>query len=239
MAGNAFTLADLGLAAVVGVLALVPGALAFFAISSGLTALRAEERLGAGGFRLVAGTLGVLTAVTTALLAWVWGGATHLKPRCFARATPVYSTAMPAPLAVRGIRIEAAGAGAEPAPWAAALIGAGGFPWYEWQRPDGTLLRVAGDGQRATVVAGNAQAVLRVRRASAESGFWVRITADRFELRDEFTGSVLAAGEEMWIDAGPARFRCGIASGPLPVAGRDYPPGDAIARFLRRAVQPL
>jgi hypothetical protein len=241
---NPFTLADLALALVVGILALVPAAIALLALAALLRAFDAEQRLGRLGFRVVAGTLGLLIAGAFLLLAWTWGGATHLKPRCLARAEPDYARVLfpggdvdraPAPVPVSGLRVDAPGEA--PPAWAAALLGPGGFPFYEWRRADGTWVQVAPDGTQTPIASPSAGALLKVRRASAESSYWARITVDRFLLTDLATGSLLADGEEMWVDAGPARYRCGIASGPYPVPGRDYPEGYGVARFLGKAVR--
>jgi hypothetical protein len=241
------TLADIGLAAVVGVLALVPAALAFLALAAGLRVARAEERLGPGAFRAVAGGLAAAVAVACALGAWVWGGATHLKPRCLARATPAYATTVdaggerdgdPAPVPVASVLVDApASAGAPPA-WAAALLGPGRFGHYEWRRADGSIARVGADGTVTPVPASAAGAVLRVRRAGTSASFWAPITVDRFTLLERPSGAILAEGEEMWVDAGPARYRCGVASGPVPVAGAADPGGEGVARFVLRAAVP-
>jgi hypothetical protein len=168
---------DLGLAAVVLVLAVVPAALAALAIAGVLQATRLdsrlEARLGERGFR-VAGVLGALVL----RFSWDWSAATHLKPLCAALAEP----------------------------------------WFSGSAPAGA-------------------ASLRVRRRVVESGYWTTITADRYEAVDEATGEILAEGDELWIDAGSTRYRCGLASGPVPVKRRDEPEGPAIDRFLGRAAR--
>jgi hypothetical protein len=173
---------DLGLAAVVLVLAIVPAALAVLAIMGVLQATRLdtalESRLGTAGMRTAA-TLASLALVALFLrFSWDWSAATHLKPLCAALATPWFSGLPPA----------------EPG-----------------------------------------AASLRVRRRTVESGYWTTITADRYEAVDDATGEVLAEGDELWIDAGDTRYRCGLASGPLPVKRREEPARQAIDRFLRRA----
>ncbi|MDH5255882.1 MAG: hypothetical protein OEW72_08220 [Gammaproteobacteria bacterium] len=173
---------DLGLAAVVLVLAVVPAALAALAIIGVLQATRLdsrlESRLGERGFR-VAGVLGALVLGGLFLrFSWDWSAATHLKPQCAALAEP----------------------------------------WFS--------------GSPATGAAS-----LRVRRRVVESGYWTTITADRYEAVDDATGEILAEGDELWIDAGTTRYRCGLASGPVPVKRREGPVGPAIDRFLSRAAR--
>jgi len=173
---------DLGLAAVVLVLAIVPAALAVLGTLGVLQATRLDTRLeaalGPTGIRL-AGGLGALVLVALFLrFSWDWSAATHLKPLCAALAEPWFSGLPPA---------EAGGAS------------------------------------------------LRVRRRVVESGYWTTITADRYEAVDDATGEVLAEGDELWIDAGETRYRCGLASGPLPVKRREEPDRGAIDRFLSQA----
>jgi hypothetical protein len=246
MPDSTFRFADLALAGAVGILALVPAALALLALAAMLRATDAERRLGSGRFRALLASLGLAIGTGTLMLAWTWGGATHLKPRCLARAEPVYASVLfpggdaegtPVPVPVSGLRVEAPGP--QPPAWAASLPGRPGLPYYEWRRSDGSLVRVGPDGRLTPVASSGAGAVLRVRRASQRSSYWARITVDRFLLTDLATGTLLADGEEMWVDAGPARYRCGIVSGPYPVRGDDYPPGDGVARFLFKAIRPL
>jgi len=173
---------DLGLAAVVLVLAIVPAALAVLATVGILQATRLDNRLesllGARGFR-VAGVLGALVLAGLFLrLSWDWSAATHLKPLCAALAEP----------------------------------------WY---------------GSSAATGAPR----LRVSRRVVETGYWTTITADRYEAVDDATGEVLAEGDELWIDAGKTRYRCGLASGPRPLKRRDAPAGSAVEQFLSRAAR--
>ena len=174
---------DLGLAAVVLVLAVVPAALAMLAII-GRAAGHAARHAGwnpawaRAGFR-VAGPLAALVLAALFLrFSWDWSAATHLKPLCAALAEP----------------------------------------WF------------SGSAARGT-----GEASLRVRRRVVEAGYWTTITADRYEAVDDATGEVLAEGDELWIDAGATRYRCGLASGPLPVKRRDEPARPAIDQFLDRA----
>lgn len=246
MPDQPFQIADLALAGAVGILALVPAALALLALAALLRAADAERRLGARYFRVLMASLGLAIGTGTLLLAWTWGGATHLKPRCIARAEPVYASVLypggdtqgtPVPVPVAVLQVAAPGAG--PPAWAAALLGPGGWAYYEWRRPDGRLMRVGADGSLAPAPQSVAGALLRVNRGSGRSSAWARITVDRFRLTDLATGTLLADGEEMWVDAGPARYRCGIVSGPYPVRGDDYPPGNGVARYLFKAIRPL
>jgi hypothetical protein len=84
-----------------------------------------------------------------------------------------------------------------------------------------------------TPAAGEAR--VRVSRRVVESGYWTTITADRYQAVDA-GGNLLGEADELWIDAGTTRYRCGVLSGPRPVRRQDPPDtGAALARFLDRA----
>jgi hypothetical protein len=227
------TFADFGAAAVAVVLALVPAAIVLLALNAATAALRPEERLGRRAYRALAAVIGTGTAIAFLGLTWAFAGANYLKPRCLAFGDPEYATAFeqPAePVRSEGLVLDAG----VPAPaWAASLIGPGRFAFYA----------VAGGGDRAVSrvpagAAGTARAMLHVRRSSARPNLWLRLGTDHFEVFDGVTRERLARGNELWVDAGPVRYRCGIASGPTPVRSRDYPPGDGVFAFVRRAVLP-
>ncbi len=227
------TFADFGAAAVAVVLALVPAAIVLLALNAATGALRLEERLGRGGYRTVAAVIGAGTGIAFLGLTWAFAGANYLKPRCLAFGDPEYATTFeePAePVRSEGLVLDAGW----PAPaWAASLIGPGRFAFYSVAGADGrAMTRVPADA------AGTARAILRVRRSSARPNLWLQLGTDRFEVFDAVTRMRLALGRELWVDAGPVRYRCGIASGPIPVRLRDYPPGDGAFGFIRRAVLP-
>lgn len=228
------TFADVGAAAVAIVLALVPAAIALLALHAAGGALRLDERLGRGGYRVVAAGVGTATGIAVLGLTWGFAGANYLKPRCAAFGEPQYAAVFeePAePVPSAGLVLDA---GTPPPAWAAGLVGPGRFTFYE----------VAGaPGRPATRVpaaaGGSARAILRVRRSSARPNLWLTLGTDRFEVFDALTRTRLALGNELWVDAGAARYRCGIASGPVPVRSRDYPAGGGVFAFVHRAVQPV
>ncbi len=176
---------DLGLAAVVLTIAVIPAALTVLAaagiLESAQWRTRLEARLGTPGFR-VAAALGTLAVVALFLrLSWDWSAATHLKPQCAALAEP----------------------------------------WFAAEGPTGP-----------------GGVSLRVGRRTVESGYWTTITADRYQALDDATGALVAEGHEVWIDTGHTRYRCGLASGPVPLRGFAEPDPAGIRRFLFRAGAP-
>jgi hypothetical protein len=228
------TFADLGAAAVAVVLALVPAAIVLLALHSLGSALRLDERLGRRGYQALAGVIGAGVALVVVTLTWAFAGANYLKPRCQAFAAPAYASAgddRAPPVASAGLQLDA---GQPPPAWAADLVGPGRFAFY--------LPLPAGGGQAGLPPAGpspgEARVILRVRRSGAQVGYWLRLGTDHFEVIDRITNARLAVGEELWVDAGAARYRCGIASGPFPVRARDYPAGDGVFQFVRGAVRP-
>jgi len=227
------TFADFGAAAVAVILALVPAAIVLLALHAAAGALRLEDRLGTGGYRVGAALLGATLGATFLGLTWAFAAANYLKPRCLAFAEPDYARAGDTradPVPSAGLVLDA---GSPPPAWAASLIGPGRFAFHATVAPGGQA------GARVPAGApGEARAILRVRQSSAQAGFWLRLGTDRFEVFDQLTRNRLAIGEELWVDAGPVRYRCGIASGPVPVRARDYPGGDGVFRFVRGAVIP-
>jgi hypothetical protein len=124
----------------------------------------------------------------------------------------------------------------------AALVVAGLFLRYSWDWSAATHLKplcaaLAEPWFSGEPASGPAGASLRVRRRTVESGYWTTISADRYEAVDTATGTVLAEGDELWIDAGSTRYRCGLASGRLPVKRRDAPDRAGIDAFLVRAAK--
>jgi hypothetical protein len=227
------TFADFGAAAVAVILALVPAAIVLLALHAAAGALRLEDRVGSGGYRAVAALLGSGLGMLFLGLTWAFAGANYLKPRCLAFAAPDYARAGDTradPVPSTGLALDAG----SPAPaWAASLIGPGRFDFYALAPAGGAAGTRVPAGAR-----GEARAILRVRQSSAQASFWLQLGSDRFEVFDLLTRNRLAIGEELWVDAGPVRYRCGIASGPVPVRSRDYPGGDGVFRFVRGAVIP-
>lgn len=229
------TLADVGAAAVAGVLALVPAAVVLLGVDAFASRLEVGRRLGRTGRRVAAAAIGLGVGGAAVMLTWSFAGANYLKPRCVAFAAPEYAEADAvagdaAPLAGTGLRLDAGGD--RPA-WAAALAGPGGFPFVEVRGADGRLTRVP------DAATGTARILLRVRRSSRRVNAWVELWTDRFTVSDRVTGTVLGRGSEMWVEAGPATWRCGVASGALPVRVPAYADPAALRAFVLTAARPV
>ena len=174
------TFTDLGVAASVVVLALVPAALAVLAVAGLLQATRLDTRLeallGPRGLRATGFLAGLALLGLFVGQSRDWAAATPLKPLCAALAEP----------------------------------------WYSGETAVGP-------------------ARLEVRRRVIETTYWTTISADRYQAVDAATNAVLAEADELWIDAGRSRYRCGVASGPLPRKGLGAPTAADLATFLDRA----
>jgi hypothetical protein len=230
------TLADVGAAAVAGVLALVPTAVVLLGLDAVATRLDLGARLGRTGRRIAAIAIGGGVATSTVVLTWAFAGANYLKPRCVAFAAPVYAGADAgdgdaAPVASDGLRVDVAG---DLPAWAAALAGPDGFAFVEARGRDGRLARAPDPA-----AAGTARVLLRVRRSSRRVNAWMKLWTDRFTVIDRVTGAQLARGSEMWVEAGPTTWRCGVASGPLPVRVPAYTDPAALRTFVLAAARPL
>lgn len=143
--------------------------------------------------------------------AWGWAGAAHLEPLCQAYAMPEFRSERP----LESVRIEVdrqPNEGTPPA-WVGSLVS-----WLEAPSAATTL-------------------TLEVRRITHHTNRLFTVTMDRFRLIDRRDGLTLAAADELWIDAGAARYHCGIESGLQPTRVTRYPSGAGIARFVERALQ--
>ncbi|MBM4213537.1 MAG: hypothetical protein FJ179_07450 [Gammaproteobacteria bacterium] len=165
--------------------------------------------------------LAVPASVPLAAAVWGWAGAAHLEPLCHAYATPDYRSAQKtdAPLILLDSK------DGSPQPWLAAL---------QTRFPD----RLITDA--ANAVAGAATHVLEVRRVTHHRNLWFDVQMERFRVIDRHWGAVVAEADELWVDAGRARYHCGVVSGPAVVPSERslWPGGDGIARFVARSLAP-
>lgn len=209
---------DIALAAIVLVWAAVPASLLLLIFVEAIK-LEGEERYKRW-------TRGCLLALSPPLLlifgslAWGWAGAAHLEPLCSAYAEPEFrQTRITAPAVVRIDSDQTTMDGVPPA-WASSLLAPIG-PFEE--------IRVGNTDE--------ASLLLQVRRSTHHRSRLFHVQMDRFTLRDARFGSTLAVADELWIDAGRARYHCGIGSGRYPTSTTDYPAGDGVAQFLTRALR--
>jgi hypothetical protein len=77
---------------------------------------------------------------------------------------------------------------------------------------------------------------LEVNRIVHHENIWFRVEMDRFRLADDFDGMTLALADELWIDAGRSRYRCGIMSGTHPKEASEYPPPLGLIRLVERTL---
>jgi hypothetical protein len=212
-------LSDLALGALVAALVAVPAsllALAFFDVIR----LPDEERRHRWINRCLV-ALSVPAALLLGLLFWGWAGAAHLGPLCAAYARPEFRNE--APLVLRSLAIDS-DQGAMP-DWAPALLKTAGGPLDFLE-------------QEPAAAGGSIQSAftLEARRRTHHQNRWFKVEMDRFRLLDRNAGRVLAEGDEMWIQAGRARYHCGIGSGRRPTAQTPWPGGAGVARFVAAAM---
>ncbi len=212
-------MSDFALGVVVFTIAAVPASLLLLALAD---VIRLE---GEGGrrrwVRNCLWALAVPASVPLGVAVWGWAGAAHLEPLCQAYAEPDYRAQqrIDAPL----ILLDAQGA-------------------LPQQRLDalqkGFAGRVITDAD--TPAAGAATHVLEVRRVTHHRNLWFEVEMERFRVIDRHWGAVIAEADELWVDAGRARYHCGVISGPVVVAsGRSpWPAGDGVVRFVARAFDP-
>lgn len=211
-------MSDFALGVVVFVIAAVPASLLLLALAD-VIRLEGEGRR-RRWIRNCLWALAVPASVPLGIAVWGWAGAAHLEPLCQSFATPDYRTERPIEDAVILLEDEAAAL----QPWVAPL--AASFP--------GSLITNAADA-----AAGTATHLLEVRRVTHHRNLWFDVQMTRFRLVDRHWGAVVAEADELWVDAGRARYHCGVVSGPVAVS-RDrtpWPSGDGVARFVERALR--
>lgn len=210
---------DFALGIVVFTIAAVPASLLLLALAD---VIRLEgEGQRRRWIRNCLWALAVPASVPLAVAVWGWAGAAHLEPLCQAYATPDYRSAQKtdAPL----ILLDRKDGSAQP--WLAAL---------QARFPDRLIIDVDHPA------AATATHVLEVRRVTHHRNLWFDVQMERFRLIDRHWGAVIAEADELWVDAGRARYHCGVISGPVVVASErsPWPGGDGIARFVARSLAP-
>ena len=220
-----FLLNDFALGIVVFTIAAVPASLLLLALAD---VIRLEgEGQRRRWIRNCLWALAVPASVPLAVAVWGWAGAAHLEPLCQAYATPDYRSEQTADSRQR---IDAPvilldSKGVAPQPWLTAL---------QTRFAD----RLITDA--ANPAAGAATHVLEVRRVTHHRNLWFDVQMERFRVIDRHWGAVIGEADELWVDAGRARYHCGVISGPVVVASErsPWPGGDGIARFVARAFNP-
>lgn len=170
--------------------------------------------------------LALPAAVPFGYSAWGWAGAAHLEPLCQAYATPEFRGSRL--VETRTVLLDASAdssAGKNLPAWTSAF-GVAGVPRLIVNTSDAT----------AEIITH----VLEVRRVTHHRNLWFDVQMERFRVLDRRWGTVLAEGDELWVDAGRSRHHCGIVSGASPVASDEttWPAGDGVAKFVMQALRP-
>lgn len=220
---------DLALGIVVVVFLAVPASLLLLVLAD---VIRLEgDGVRRRWIRLCLGALAVPASVLLGIAAWGAAGAAHLEPLCQAYATPEFRAS--GRIDAETILLDAKPQQDDPAP----ISGVDGPPWARHFGREG-LPRLIID--RNDAEASMSALVLEVRRVTHHKNLWFEVTMERFRLVDREWGTVLAEGDELWVDAGRARHHCGIVSGTT-VVDRDrspWPDGAGVARFVARGLLP-
>jgi hypothetical protein len=211
---------DLALGSIVLVVAVVPAALLVLLLAE-VTKLDGDGRQ-QRWIRRAAAVLAILALPSVGNAVWGWAGAAHLEPLCQAYAAPEFHVRRPITSATLRVTTDDVVATGRAPEWLSGL-----------RDPAVGLAALHLVSDPAAEVA---TLELKVQRVVHHRNLWFTVNMDRFRLLDRGTGLTLAAGDELWVDAGSARYHCGIGSGPNPTRATAYPGGDGIARFLRRAL---
>lgn len=211
-------MSDLALGIIVFVIAAVPASLLLLALAD-VIRLEGEGRR-RRWIRNCLWALAIPASLPLGSAVWGWAGAAHLEPLCQNFATPDYRTETPVEDAVILLEGDAALRQA----WVASLAA---------RLPRRLVTNPADPG------ASGATHLLEVRRVTHHRNLWFDVQMMRFRLLDRHWGAVIAEADELWVDAGRARYHCGVVSGPVAVS-RDrtpWPGGDGVARFVERALR--
>lgn len=175
--------------------------------------------------------LALPAAVPFGIAAWGWAGAAHLEPLCQAYASPEFRTERPLEVSVLILEGDHLRRGADLPPWAKTLK-------TSLQRAPKSLDIIVVPREIKGPFIPQTQDALRlsVDRKLHHENRWFRVEMERFTLIDTAYGSTVAIADELSIDAGRSRYRCGILSGKNPTGDSRYPAGNGIARFVERAI---
>lgn len=223
-------MSDLALGVVVFTFLAVPASLLLLLLAD---VIRLE---GAGAkrrwIRLCLWALAIPAAVPLGLAAWGAAGAAHLEPLCQAYATPEFRSTRR--FDVDTVLLDARfGAAQSAATDTSAAIPA----WTRHFGRDG-LPRLLVDP--IEIAGATSTLALEVRRITHHRNLWFEVTMERFRLIDRRWGTVLAEGDELWVDAGRTRHHCGIVSGTTATASDEtpWPDGNGVARFVAQGLRP-
>lgn len=224
-------MSDLALGIVVFIFVAVPASLLVLALAD-VIRLEGEGRR-KRWIRNCLWALAVPASVPIGIAAWGWAGATHLQPLCQAYASPEFRSDRPVP----AIRLVMAGNRLwEDAPpgWVRSIEEQLRIP----RGPLETIVieRASTDDFRGNTSAPGQSIRLEVNRIVHHENIWFRVEMDRFRLADDFDGVTLALADELWIDAGRSRYRCGIMSGAHPKEASEYPSALGLIRFVERTI---
>lgn len=225
-------MSDLALGVVVFTFVAVPASLLLLALAD---VIRLEgEGKRKRWIRNCLWALALPASIPLGIAAWGWAGAAHLEPLCQAYASPEFRNERPivaSSLVIEGGPLQT---GDTPPAWATIVV-------EQLQAPRGPLDEVrislqSVDSSGITPSSSGRALGLQVRRLLHHENLWFRVEMDRFRLYDANDGITLALADELWIDAGRSRYHCGIVSGRNPKTESEYPAGDGVARFVKRAL---
>jgi len=225
-------LSDLALGVVVFTFIAVPASLLLLALADGIGLEGDGQRK--RWIRVCLWALTLPTSIPLGIAAWGWAGAAHLEPLCQAYASPEFRNERSIFASSLVIESDQSQAGEVPPAWATVVV-------EQLQAPRGPLgeIRISSQSSDRSVITPSSSGHalrLQVRRLLHHENLWFRVEMDRFRLYDANDRVTLALADELWIDAGRARYHCGIVSGRNPKTGSGYPAGDGVARFVERAI---
>lgn len=164
---------------------------------------------------------------------WGWAGAAHLEPLCQAYARPeIFNTT------ARDVQRlvwweKGSGQSDMPSqrrlpPWTSAVS----LPIHV----DNSSALSPTDTSTDDTLNDARSARLEVERIVHHRNFFFEVQLDRVRILSADGLEEWGIADELWLEAGPYRYHCGVESGPYATNDTRYPNGDGIARFIQSAL---
>lgn len=152
---------------------------------------------------------------------WGWAGAAHLEPLCQAYARPEIFNTTERDIQRLIWREKSAGQSDIPSqrtlpPWTSAVS----LPIHIYN-------------PSALSTLDTSAARLEVERIIHHRNLFFEVQLDRVRILSYDGLEEWGIADELWLEAGPYRYHCGVESGPYATNHTRYPDGDGIARFIR------
>ena len=156
---------------------------------------------------------------------WGWAGAAHLEPLCQAYARPEVFNTISRDIQrliwwEKGSRQSDTPSQRILPPWTAAVA-----------------LPIDVENPSALSAMDTSAARLEVERIVHHRNLFFEVQLDRVRVLSHDGLEEWGIADELWLEAGPYRYHCGVESGPYATNKTQYPGGDGLARFIQSTLK--